>query len=228
MLLKERLHPGRIFLVDTAQGRIVSDEEIKEELARAHPYAEWLQQHLIAIEDLPDAPVPAAARPRDRAAAAAGVRLHRTRTLHAPRRRWPATGEEPLGSMGTDTSLAVLSDRPRLLYDYFKQLFAQVTNPPLDAIREELVTSMESTIGPEGNLLRPAPESCRQINIRYPIIDNDQLAKLRHINTTALGLPLDRRCRCCSTRGKAARRSSGRSTRLNARRAPPSTPATRS
>ena len=84
--------------------------------------------------------------------------------------------------MGTDTSLAVLSDRPRLLYDYFKQLFAQVTNPPLDAIREELVTSMESTIGPEGNLLEPRPESCRQIEIKYPILDNDELAKLRHVD----------------------------------------------
>ena len=91
------------------------------------------------------------------------------------------TGEEPIGSMGTDTSLAALSDRPRLLYDYFKQLFAQVTNPPLDAIREELVTSMASTIGPEGNLLDPRPESCRQIKIKYPVIDNDQLAKLRHV-----------------------------------------------
>ena len=90
-------------------------------------------------------------------------------------------GEEPIGSMGTDTPLAVLSDRPRLLYDYFKQLFAQVTNPPLDAIREELITSMESTIGPERNLLQPEPESCRQISVRYPIIDNSQLAKLRHI-----------------------------------------------
>ena len=92
-----------------------------------------------------------------------------------------SAGEEPIGSMGTDTPLAVLSERPRLLYDYFTQLFAQVTNPPLDAIREELVTSMESTIGPEGNLLKPGPESCRQIGVTYPIIDNDQLAKLRHI-----------------------------------------------
>ena len=89
--------------------------------------------------------------------------------------------EEPIGSMGTDTSLAVLSNRPRLLYDYFKQLFAQVTNPPLDAIREELVTSMESTIGPEGNLLDPRPESCRQIKIKYPVISNEETAKLRHL-----------------------------------------------
>src|SRR5207253_4416084 len=90
-------------------------------------------------------------------------------------------GEEPIGSMGTDTSLAVLSDRPRLLYDYFKQVFAQVTNPPLDAIREELVTSMASTIGPECNLLDPRPESCRQIKIKDPVVDNDQLAKLRYV-----------------------------------------------
>src|SRR5438046_2372251 len=90
-------------------------------------------------------------------------------------------GEEAIGSMGTDTSLAVLSDRPRLLYDYFSQLFAQVTNPPLDAIREELVTAMGSTIGPEGNLLDPRPESCHQIGIKYPVIDNDQVAKLRHL-----------------------------------------------
>ena len=92
-------------------------------------------------------------------------------------------GEEPIGSMGTDTPLAVLSDRPRLLFDYFKQLFAQVTNPPLDAIREELVTSMGSTIGPERNLLQPEPESCRQIKIQYPIIDNEHLAKLRHLRS---------------------------------------------
>src|SRR4029453_16364991 len=91
------------------------------------------------------------------------------------------TGEEPLGSMGTDTSLAALSDRPRLLYDYFKQVFAQVTNPPLDAIREALVTAMGSTVGPEGNLLDPRPESCRQIGRRSPVIDNDQVAKLRHV-----------------------------------------------
>jgi len=92
-------------------------------------------------------------------------------------------GEEPVGSMGTDTSLAVLSNRPRLLYEYFKQLFAQVTNPPLDAIREELVTSMESTIGPERNLLKAEPESCHQITIRYPILNNHELAKLRHITS---------------------------------------------
>jgi glutamate synthase (NADPH/NADH) large chain len=180
VLLKERLHPGRILLVDTSQGRIISDDEIKEQLAAAFPYADWLQEHLIAIEDVPDAPFlpPPDHQTVLRRQQAFGYTQEDVSLLLAHMAR---TGEEALGSMGTDTPLAALSERPRLLYDYFKQLFAQVTNPPLDAIREELVTSMESTIGPERNLLYPEPESCRQINVRYPIIDNDQLAKLRHI-----------------------------------------------
>ncbi len=180
ILVKERLHPGKIFLVDTAQGRIIADDEIKEELAREFPYADWLQQHLIAIEDVPEAPYlpPPDHQTVLRRQQAFGYTQEDVSLLLA---HMAKAGEEPLGSMGTDTPLAALSERPRLLYDYFKQLFAQVTNPPLDAIREELVTSMESTIGPERNLLEPEPESCRQINVRYPIIDNDQLAKLRHI-----------------------------------------------
>ena len=184
ILVKERLHPGKIFLVDTAQGRIIADEEIKEQLAREFPYAEWLQEHLIAIEDVPDAPFlpPPDHQTVLRRQQAFGYTQEDVSLLLA---HMAKAGEEPLGSMGTDTPLAALSERPRLLYDYFKQLFAQVTNPPLDAIREELVTSMESTIGPERNLLLPEPESCRQINVRYPIIDNDQLAKLRHIQDHA-------------------------------------------
>jgi glutamate synthase (ferredoxin) len=180
ILVKERLHPGRIFLVDTAQGRIIADDEIKEQLAREFPYAEWLEEHLIAIEDVPDAPFlpPPDHQTVLRRQQAFGYTQEDVSLLLA---HMAKAGEEALGSMGTDTPLAALSERPRLLYDYFKQLFAQVTNPPLDAIREELVTSMESTIGPERNLLLPEPESCRQINVRYPIIDNDQLAKLRHI-----------------------------------------------
>ncbi len=148
--------------------------------AGSFPYAEWLQQHLIAIEDVPDAPFlpPPDHQTVLRRQQAFGYTQEDVSLLLAHMAR---AGEEPLGSMGTDTPLAALSERPRLLYDYFKQLFAQVTNPPLDAIREELVTSMESTVGPERNLLLPEPESCRQINVRYPIIDNDQLAKLRHI-----------------------------------------------
>jgi glutamate synthase (ferredoxin) len=179
ILIKERLHPGRIFLVDTARGRIVSDEEIKRELAGAQPYGEWLA-HLVDIEDLPAAPhlPPPSHETVRRRQQLFGYTDEDLRVLLAS---MAATGEEPLGSMGTDTALAALSDRPRLLYDYFKQLFAQVTNPPLDAIREELVTSMASTIGPEGNLLDPRPESCRQIKIKDPVIDNDQLAKLRYV-----------------------------------------------
>jgi glutamate synthase domain-containing protein 2/glutamate synthase domain-containing protein 1/glutamate synthase domain-containing protein 3 len=178
--LKERLHPGKIFLVDTVQGRIVADDEIKRELAAAQPYAEWLREHLIDIEDLPDAPyLPESDHATVlRRQQAFGYTHEDLRLILAP---MALQAEEPVGSMGTDTALAVLSNRPRLLYDYFKQLFAQVTNPPLDAIREELVTSMESTIGPEGNLLDPRPASCRQIKIKYPVISNAEVAKLRHL-----------------------------------------------
>jgi glutamate synthase domain-containing protein 2/glutamate synthase domain-containing protein 1/glutamate synthase domain-containing protein 3 len=180
ILLKERLHPGRLFLVDTVQGRIVSDEEVKRDLAAAHPYGRWVDEHLIDIEDLPAAPhLPPLSHERIvQRQQLFGYTQEDLAILLAP---MAVKGEEPVGSMGTDTALAVLSDRPRLLYDYFKQLFAQVTNPPLDAIREELVTTMASTVGPEGNLLEPRPESCRQIKITYPIIDNDQLAKLRYV-----------------------------------------------
>ncbi len=179
VLVKERLHPGRIFLVDTAQGRIVDDDEIKRTLATAHPYREWIDTHLVNIDDLPRAravePDHDTVFKRQRAF---GYTQEDLRFLIAPMAR---TGQEPVGSMGTDTALAVLSNRPRVLFDYFKQLFAQVTNPPLDAIREELVTSMASTIGPERNLLEPEPGSCEQIAIEYPIIHNEQVAKLRHL-----------------------------------------------
>ncbi len=148
---KDRLRPGKMLLIDTGQGRIISDDEIKQTLAAEHPYGDWLRQHLVDMEDLPSA---AAERPDHqtvlRRQQAFGYTQEDLRVLLTP---MALNGEEPLGSMGTDTALAVLSDKPRLLYDYFTQLFAQVTNPPLDAIREELVTSMGATIGPEGNLL---------------------------------------------------------------------------
>jgi glutamate synthase domain-containing protein 2/glutamate synthase domain-containing protein 1/glutamate synthase domain-containing protein 3 len=180
ILLKERLHPGRMLLVDTTQGRIVADDELKRDLASAQPYGRWLDEHLVDIEDLPAAPhLPPLSHERIvQRQQLFGYTQEDLAILLGP---MASKGEEPVGSMGTDTALAVLSDRPRLLYDYFKQLFAQVTNPPLDAIREELVTTMGSTVGPEGNLLEPQPESCRQIKIKYPIIDNDQLAKLRYV-----------------------------------------------
>ena len=186
VVMKERLHPGKIFLVDTVQGRIISDDEVKDQLAREQPYGDWVRQHLIRIEDVPAAPyLPVPDHETVlRRQHVFGYTQEDVMLLLNPMAR---NGEEPIGSMGTDTPLAVLSDKPRLLYDYFKQLFAQVTNPPLDAIREALVTSMESTVGPERNLLLAEPESCRQIAITYPIIDNDQLAKLRHIDGTGTG-----------------------------------------
>ncbi len=176
---KGRLQPGRMFLVDTAQGRIIDDEEIKATLASEHPYKQWLDDGLVALDALPD-------RPHLRYPHGDVVRRQQTfgytmeeqRLLIGP---MASNGVEALGSMGTDTPIAVLSARPRLLFDYFSQLFAQVTNPPLDAIREELVTSLGGTIGPEHNLLEPAPASCRQIALPFPILDNDQLAKLLHV-----------------------------------------------
>src|SRR3989449_359185 len=179
VLIKGRLHPGRIFLVDTAQGRIIADEEIKAQLAAEKPYGAWLRENLVRLEDLPAQPVAEADHESVLTRQIAFGYTHEDlRILLLPMAK---NGEEPVGSMGTDTALAVLSNRPRPLYDYFKQLFAQVTNPPLDQIREELVTSMESTVGPERNLLAPEPESCRQINLNDPVLSNEDVAKLRHV-----------------------------------------------
>jgi glutamate synthase (NADPH) large chain len=179
IVVKDRLRPGKMLLIDTGEGRIISDTEIKQTLAAARPYGDWLRQHLVDIENLPSA---YAERPDHhtvlRRQQAFGYTQEDLRLLLTP---MAVNGEEPIGSMGTDTALAVLSDQPRLLYDYFKQLFAQVTNPPLDAIREELVTSMGVTIGAEDNLLEPSPEACRQIKVDFPVLHNDQVAKLRHL-----------------------------------------------
>ncbi|HUQ39394.1 MAG TPA: glutamate synthase large subunit [Acidimicrobiales bacterium] len=177
---KGRLQPGRMFLVDTGQGRIVDDAEIKAELAAQHPYDEWMHAGLIHLDDLPPRMVLAPQHSQVvKHQRQFGYTLEELRILIAPMAR---TGLEPIGSMGTDTPVAVLSNRPRMLFDYFSQLFAQVTNPPLDAIREELVTSMASTIGPEHNLLEPTPASCRQVVLPWPIIDNEDLAKIQYIN----------------------------------------------
>src|SRR5207247_6080602 len=163
-----RLPPCRVVVVATAQGRIIADEEINAQLAAEKPYGAWLRENLVRLEDLPAQPVAEADHESVLTRQIAFGYTHEdVRLLLAPMAK---NGEEPLGSMGTDTALAVLSDKPRPLYDYFKQLFAQVTNPPLDQIREELVTSMESTVGPERNLLAPEPESCRQINLNDPVL----------------------------------------------------------
>jgi glutamate synthase (NADPH/NADH) large chain len=175
-----RLQPGRMFLVDTAQGRIIADEEIKAELAAEHPYAEWLETEQFHLDDLPQGPY--IRMPHHRVVLrqqAFGFTYEELNLLVAPMAR---TGLEPLGSMGTDTPIAVLSSRPRMLYDYFQQLFAQVTNPPLDAIREEVVTSLMSTIGPEGDLLNPTADSCHQILLPQPILRNHELAKLVNLD----------------------------------------------
>ena len=177
---KGRLQPGRMFLVDTALGRIVDDDEIKDALAAEQPYAEWLDAGQIELEELPPrtmlTPQHASVIGRQRLF---GYTNEELRLILEPMAR---NGIEPNGSMGTDTAIAVLSDRPRLVYDYFTQLFAQVTNPPLDAIREELVTSLASSLGPEANVLEPTAESCRQIVLPMPVIDNDDLAKLLYVN----------------------------------------------
>ncbi|OUC79166.1 glutamate synthase large subunit [Gordonia lacunae] len=180
VISKGRLEPGRMFLVDTAQGRIIPDEELKSELMNAEAYDEWLHAGLLDIATLPDRPV---FQPNHdtvvRRQISFGYTEEDLRVLLTP---MAASGYEPLGSMGTDTPVAVLSQRSRLLYDYFVELFAQVTNPPLDAIREEIVTSMSRVMGPEQNLLRPTAASCRQIMVHWPVLDNAELAKLVHIN----------------------------------------------
>ena len=177
---KGRLQPGRMFLVDTTEGRIIGDDEIKHRLATQHPYGEWLTANQVELDALP-------ARPHTMQRHQSVIRRQQmfgytTEEIKIILDPMANTGAEPIGSMGTDTPIAVLSQRSRLLFDYFAQLFAQVTNPPLDAIREELVTAIGGTLGPEGNLLNPQPSSCRQIYVARPVIDNDELAKLVHIN----------------------------------------------
>jgi glutamate synthase (NADPH/NADH) large chain len=198
VIRKGRLQPGRVFLADTAAGRLVEDEEVKAALAAEHPYENWLHAGLVYLDDLPDprgargvwgdgqspqAGGPRGVGPREKTLLAQqrvhGYTEEELRVILAPMAR---AGAEPIGSMGTDTPVAVLSGRPRLMFDYFAQLFAQVTNPPLDAIREELVTSLGTITGPEQNLLHPIPASCRQIVLPYPVIDDNDLAKIVHIN----------------------------------------------
>jgi len=185
IVAKGRLQPGRMFLVDTAAGRIVDDEEIKADLAAAAPYADWLAEGIVELDDIAERP--SVRYPHQdvvRRQLLFGYTIEDQKIILAPMAR---SGGEALGSMGTDTPLAVLSDRPRLLFDYFSQRFAQVTNPPLDAIREELVTSLGATVGPEANLLAPGPESCRQIHLTHPILDNVSLAKLVHVDEAVEG-----------------------------------------
>ena len=178
---KCRLQPGKMLMVDLEQGRIIGDDELKQQLATAKPYGEWVRKHLVPLELLPDGPpgietVHKTVLQRQRAF---GYTSEDLNILMAPMAR---DGNEAIGSMGNDAALAVLSDKPQLIYNYFKQLFAQVTNPPVDGIREELIMSMETTIGGEGNLLEPTPRSARQVKLKWPILNNDELNKLRHLD----------------------------------------------
>ena len=182
---KGRLQPGRMFMVSLEQGRIIGDEELKHELSNRHPYGQWLKDNKVALESLPPAPGEPAMRPDDlvRQQRAFGYSVEELRMLTAT---MAESGYEAVGSMGNDAPLAVLSDQNQLLFNYFKQLFAQVTNPPLDAIREELVTSLGAFIGSEQNLFDETPLHSRQLKLRSPIIDNEGLARIKGLNLPGL------------------------------------------
>ncbi|MGZ3393218.1 MAG: glutamate synthase large subunit [Isosphaeraceae bacterium] len=190
---KGRLEPGKMFLVDLEQGRIVDDDELKHQIAAARPYGKWLREFMVSLADLPPAPEIPGPDPRTllQRQQAFGYTLEDLKYILGP---MGTNGEEAIGSMGNDSPLAVLSERAQPLFNYFKQLFAQVTNPPLDAIREELVTSVFTGAGGEGNLLEPRPNSCHQIALDLPIVDNDQMARLKQLDGwrgfTSVTLPM--------------------------------------
>jgi glutamate synthase (ferredoxin) len=185
ILVKGRLQPGQMLIVDTAKQRLMTDHQIKEEIAAAQPYRLWLDRNMVSLEGLPE---PAGERIQERTPLLArqhafGYTFEDINTLIGPMAR---DGVEPIGSMGNDTPLAVLSHKPQLLYSYFKQLFAQVTNPPIDAMREDIVIGIGVGLGSERNLLLPDPESCRVLTIQRPILTDRELAKLRQINRPGL------------------------------------------
>ena len=177
---KGRLQPGRMFLADTVNGRLIDDDEIKAEIAALEPWGEWLEGNRIKLKDLPEREhIAHTASSVNRRQRTFGYTDEELRILLAPMAR---NGIEPLGAMGSDTPIAAISDRSRLLFDYFVQQFAQVTNPPLDSIREEVVTSLSTGIGPERNLLSATPEHAQQVILNFPVISNDELAKIQHID----------------------------------------------
>jgi glutamate synthase (NADPH) large chain len=185
IIQKGRLQPGRMFLVDTEEGRIIEDEEIKRQISSAQPYRQWLNEHLVHLGDLPEAPTVEGPDHETllQRQIAFGYTFEDERVILTPMAK---DGVEAIGSMGNDAALAVLSNKPRLLYDYFKQLFAQVTNPPIDSIREEIVTSAETRLGSEGNLLDPQPAACRRVELKWPVLTNEEFAKIRRTNLPGL------------------------------------------
>jgi glutamate synthase (NADPH/NADH) large chain len=177
---KDRLRPGRMLLIDTEKGRIIGDDELKESMAKEHPYREWLDREMTDVSSLPEAPASSdGPEPLDKLQKAFGYSYEDLRLILAPLAQ---NGVDPVGAMGNDIPLAVLSEKPQMLYDYFKQLFAQVTNPPIDALREAIVTSSTVLLGSEGNLLGVGPESCHMIKLRSPVISDETLAKLKNID----------------------------------------------
>ncbi len=185
VLYKNRMQPGRMFLLDTSQGRIIEDEEIKSDLLRRRPFGQWLAENRVTMDQLP---APALIHQTDQATLrmrqrAFGYTLEDLNWIMEP---IAIAGQEPVGSMGSDIPLAVLSDKPQLLFNYFRQLFAQVSNPPLDAIREELVTSLESLLGSEQNLFEETPLHCRQLKLTSPLLTNEELEKIRALSLDGL------------------------------------------
>ena len=177
---KGRLQPGRMFLADTVNGRLIDDDEIKAQVATQEPWGEWVEANRIRLSDLPEREhINYTLSSVNRRQRTFGYTEEELRIMLAPMAK---TGQEPIGAMGTDTPIAVLSDRPRLLFDYFVQQFAQVTNPPLDSIREEVVTSLSTGIGPELNLLAATPAHAKQVTLDFPVLNNDDIAKIKHID----------------------------------------------
>lgn len=183
ILSKERLQPGRMLLIDTTEGRIITDEELKDKISKAKPYRAWLNEYLLELDHLPESssvhPMDMDSLPLRQKTFGYSYEDLRTTILNMAK-----DGVDPIGAMGTDTPLAVLSDKPQILYNYFKQLFAQVTNPPIDAMREEIITGTETFLGSEGNLIDPEPYSCRQLKVKKPILTNSELAKLKDIQAS--------------------------------------------
>ncbi|MCR4337039.1 MAG: glutamate synthase-related protein, partial [Candidatus Omnitrophica bacterium] len=185
VLIKGRLQPGKMFLVDTVEGRIIDDQELKSFYARRQPYGKWLKEQLIDVKDLPP---PSRVHSLDQKTLlerqrAFGYTLEDLKIVLEP---MMTNGEEATGSMGTDTPLAVLSRRPQLLFNYFKQLFAQVTNPPVDAIREEVIMAENVMLGGERNLLQETAQHCHRLHVSHPILTNEELEKVRHVNRGSL------------------------------------------
>ena len=183
IVLHGRLEPGKMFLVDMDEGRIIQDDEIKSKITTKHPYSKWLKNNLISLSDIPKSyeRLPEEKEDFETRMRIFGYTHEDIKTIIIPMSK---LGKEAIGSMGTDTPLAILSDKPQLLFNYFKQLFAQVTNPPLDGIREEIITDTSLTLGEEFNLFEVSDKHSKKLKIQNPIISNDDLSKIRNYKNT--------------------------------------------